>query len=72
MLRMRFEWFEFRFEALWNGSNLHSNALNRFRMLRILHLNASNPFRMLRTWIRMFRIPFEWFEFAFECFDECF
>jgi len=32
-------------------------------------LNASNPFRMVRICIRMLRIPFEWFEFAFECFE---
>ena len=58
MLRIPFELLEFAFEAfesLSNGSNLHSNA--------------SNPFRMVRICIRMLRIPFKWFEFAFECFE---
>ena len=38
MLRIPFEWFEFafeRFESLSNGYNLHSNASNPFRMVRI-------------------------------------
>ena len=57
MLQITFEWVEFgleRFESLSNGSNLHSNA--------------SNLFRMVRIWIRVLQIPFESFEFAFECF----
>ena len=70
MLRNPFEWFEFAFqcfEFLSNGSNLHSNGSNNFR-----HSNAFeslNPFQMLRIWIWMLRIPFEWFEFAFQCFE---
>ena len=55
---MPFEWLEFAFkcfESLSNGSNLH--------------LNASNPFRMVSIYIRMLQIPYEWFEFAFECFE---
>ena len=58
MLQITFEWVEFgleRFESLSNGSNLHSNA--------------SNLFRMIRIWIRILQIPFESFEFAFECFE---
>ena len=58
MLQIPFELFEFafeRFEMLLNGSNLHSNALN--------------PFRMVRICIRMLRIHFEWLEFALECFE---
>ena len=66
--------------SLSNGSNLHLNASKPFRMVRIsnasnnsnasnLHSNALNPFRMLQIWIWMLQIPFEWFEFAFECFE---
>ena len=58
MLRIPFEWLEFafqRFESLSNGSNLHSNASNIFRMVRIC--------------IRMLQIPFEWLEFELECFE---
>ena len=58
MLRISFEWFGFAFEcfeSLSNGSNLHSNA--------------SNPFRMVRICIRMLRISLEGFQFAFECFE---
>ena len=58
MLRIPFEWLEFAFEcfgSLSSGSNLHSNA--------------SNPFRMVRICIRMLRIPLECFKFAFECFE---
>ena len=51
MLRIIFECFEF----FSNDSNLHSNALN--------------PFWMVRICIWMLRIPFEWLEFAFECFE---
>ena len=43
------------FETLFNGSNLH--------------WNASNPFRMARICIRMLPITFECFEFAFECLE---
>ena len=38
MLQIPFEWFEFgfeSFESLSNDSNLHSNASNPFRMVRI-------------------------------------
>ena len=38
-----------------------SNVLN-------LHSNASNPFRMVRMCMRMLRIPFEQLEFALEWF----
>ena len=47
-LLIPFEWLEFAFECfetLSNGSNLHSNA--------------SNPVRMIRICIRMLRILFE-------------
>ena len=57
MLRIPFEWFKFEFEcfeSFLNGSNLHLNALNLFRMVRIC--------------IRMIRISFEGFKFEFECF----
>ena len=58
MLRISFEWFEFAFEcfeSLSNGSNLHSNA--------------SNPFRMVKICIRTLRILLKGFLFAFECFQ---
>ena len=67
MLRIPFEWLEFAFErveSLSNGSNLHSNASNSFRMLRIpfewlgfelecfeLLSNASNLFRIVQICI---------------------
>ena len=46
--------------------NLHSNGSNPFRMVWIC---IRMPFRVDRIWIRMLRIPFEWFEFAFACFE---
>ena len=47
--------FEFEnFEALSNGSNLHSNA--------------SNPFQVVRICIRMPRMPFERIEIGFQNF----
>ena len=58
MLQIPSEWFKFafeRFESLSNCSNLHSNA--------------SNPFRMVRICILMVRIPFEGLVFAFERFE---
>ena len=57
MLRISFESFEFTFEcfeSLSNGSNVHANASNHFRILRIC-----NP---------LLRIPFEWLEFALDWF----
>ena len=66
MLRMSFEWVEFAFECFEPLSNLHLNPSNPFRTFRIYNSNGSNPFRMVRVCIRMLRIPFEWFEFAFE------
>ena len=82
MLRVPFE-FEFTFEcfkSLSNGSNLHSNASNPLRKIRIyirmfqirfewleLNLNPSNHFRIVWICIRMFRISFEGLKFAFEC-----
>ena len=44
------------------------------RMLRIrfgsnFQSNASHLFRNVQICIRIFRIPSEWFEFAFECFE---
>ena len=81
MLRILLEGLEFAlewFKSLLTGSNLHSNASNFVRMLRIsfecfefrsngsnLHSNVSNPLPMVRICIRMFRIPFQWFKFAF-------
>ena len=58
MLSIPFECSEFefeRFKSLSNGSNLH--------------FNASNPFRMVRISIRMLPVPFEWFGFAVEWFE---
>ena len=52
MLQITFEWFEFHFECFESLSNLHSNALNAFRMVRIC-------IRMLRIWL-------VWLDFAFE------
>ena len=43
------------FESLSSGSNLHSNASNAFRVVRIC--------------IRLLGIPFKQFEYAFECFE---
>ena len=34
-----------------------------------LHSSASNPFRVVRICIGTLRIPVEWLEFAFECFE---
>ena len=39
-----------------------SNGLN-------WRLNASNLIWLVEICIRMLRIPLEWFEFAFECFE---
>ena len=54
------------FESLLNCSNLHSNASNPFRVVRIvfesfkslsnLHSNAFHAFRMVRNCIQMFPI----------------
>ena len=55
MHQILFEWYEFAFKSVSNGSNLHSNALN--------------PFQVVRICIRMLRIPFKWLEFAFERFE---
>ena len=81
MLKILFELFEFAFEcfeSLSNGSNLHSKASNPFEWFEFgcecfeslsngsnLH---SNPFQMVRICIRILRISFEGFDFAFECF----
>ena len=56
LLQVPFELFKFTFEcfeSLLNGSNLHSNA--------------SNSFRKIRIYIQMFRIPFEWFKCGLKC-----
>ena len=58
MLGKRYEWLEFGFECFeyrWTGLNLH--------------LNASNLVRVVRIGIRMLWMPVEWLEFAFECFE---
>ena len=86
MLRIPFEWLEFAFKCLkfgLNGSNLHLNAPNSFRMVRIfirivpiacdiaytnLHSNCVRTVRIcIRIWIPMCRITFEWLEFTFQC-----
>ena len=77
MFRISFEWLE----SLWNSSNLHSNDSNPFKCFKVafewletllngsnFHSNASNLIWMVRIWVRMVRIPFEWFEYAFKCF----
>ena len=88
MLRIPFEWLEFgleRFESLSNGLNLHSNASNLFRIVRIwirmLQItyewfefefrisNSANHFRTVRICFRILQMFFEWLEFAFECFE---
>ena len=72
MLRIPFEKFEIGFESLEslsNDSNLESIASNPFQMVQIFNSNGSNPFEMVRMWLRKLRIPFEWFEFAFENFE---
>ena len=50
-IKFAFEWFEFRS----NGSNLHSNA--------------SDPIRVVRICIQKLQNPFEWFNFAFESLE---
>ena len=74
-----FEWLE----SLSNGSNLHSIASNLVRMIRIwnrtvgtslsigsnLDSMVSNLVQTVRICIRMVKITFEWFEFAFDCFE---
>ena len=55
MLRIPFKWLEFAFkcfESRSKGSNLH--------------WNASNPFRMVKICIWVFQVLFEWFQFVFE------
>ena len=61
MPRISFDGLKFAFECFEFGSNVSN-----------LHSNALNPFRMIRIWIRMVRIPFEWLEFGFECFELAF
>ena len=34
-----------------------------------MHSNTWNPFQVGHIWIRMLRIPFEWFKFGFEGFE---
>ena len=67
-LRIPFEWFKFAFESLSNGSNLHSNASNPFRMVEIWIRMLRIPFELIRIGILMLRIPFEWLALAFKCF----
>ena len=57
MLRITFEWFEFDFECFKSLSNLHSNALNAFRMVRIC-------IRMLRIWLVSLDFAFESLSYA--------
>ena len=70
MLKIWFEWSLFAFECFKSLSNFQiyirmllilSNGSN-------LHSNASNAFRKIRIYIQMFQIPFEWLEFTFESF----
>ena len=70
ILRIKFKGFEFAFEFFESRSNgcqnLHSNASNSpFHSC----LPSSNLVRMVTICIRMLRNPFEWFEFAFKCFE---
>ena len=68
MVLIPLKWFECGFESfksLLNGSNLHLKTSKSSK----LDLKALNPFRMFRMWFRKLRIPFEWFEFAFENFE---
>ena len=57
-LKMWLEWLEFAFERFESFSNLHSNASNHFRMVRIC--------------IWMLWMPFERLEFVCECFELAF
>ena len=89
--KIPFEWFEFAFECfetLSNGWNLHLNASNHYRIVRIFirilritfeclefNSNASNPFRVVRICIGMLRICIRMLPMPFECFEfafECF
>ena len=68
MVRILFEWFEFAFKCFkshWSGLNLHSKASKSFES----RSNGLNRVKVVRICNRMFRIPFEWFEFAFEYFE---
>ena len=78
LLWMPLEWLEFRFECFKSRLNLHSNASNLVRMVRIGILNALIACQMVRIcirmlqpwiWIRMLQILFRWLEFVFECFE---
>ena len=88
MHQILFEWLGFGFDCFKSrskGSNLHLNATNLFRIVRIciwtlehfesllndtnLHLNALNPFQMVRICNGMLWILFKRLEFAFEWFN---
>ena len=57
------------FESISNGLNSHLNTSIPFSNVSNLDLNASNPFLIVQICIRMLRIPFRWFEPAFELIE---
>ena len=72
VLPIPFKWLELAFECFewyWNDWNWHSIALNAVRNGCNWDLNPSNSIRMVGICIRVVRIPFEWLELAFECFE---
>ena len=73
MVRITFEWFECAF-GCFESRSCGSNLLSKCMLESLSHgsnfnSSALNPDQMLRICIRMPRIPFEWFEFAFNCFE---
>ena len=67
-----FEWFEFAFECFQSisyGLNLHSNASNLVRRVRICIQMLQIPFKWFEFALEFFESIFEWFEFGFECFE---
>ena len=68
-IRIPFEWLEFAFECFKycsKSSNLHSNASNFGQMVPICISMLRIPFEFA---LKCFKIWFELFEFAFECFE---
>ena len=79
ILQIPLKWLELAFKHFESRSNVwnwHSNASNseciesRSNSWK-WHSNPSNLVRMVGIGIRMFRIPLEWLELAFESFESC-
>ena len=69
MFRSYLKWFEFGFEcfeSFSNGSHLHSNASNLFR---VVWIRIRIPFEWFEFGIKCFEsLSNGWFKFEFECF----